>query len=840
MNWTIQKAIDQDHSNVQLREDHVAILNAFNEASLAEERFLKQKAKVKWLQCGDSNTAYFHSCVKSRVARNRIEAVTDMHGVKHEGDDVHKTFVDFYSNFIGKEGVSTPLVRDNLFTNKISNEKAENMVRGVTDDEIRKAMFSMGDDKSPGPDGFIAAFFKAAWDIIGLHICRAIHDFFRTGKILKEINHTVITLIPKVRSPSSISDFLPISLCNVIYKCISKIIADRLKEGLKEVVSINQSAFVPERRITDNILLTQELMHNYHLDRGVPRCAFKVDIQKAYDTVDWNFLRVALVGFGLKTRMINWIMECDYYIFFSLYQWVTVRIVQRKARVKARRSAVPLSFYVINGDDLFIFMHGDVDSANVVMKGLMEFKEVAGLAPNLHKSTAYFCNVLNYVKLNILNILPFEEGRLPKYLGVPLVSTRLVYRDCKELIGRVEKRIHDWRNKFLSFAGRLQLIKSVLSSMQVCRGKAKVAWEIVCLPKEEGGLGIRRLDLFNVALLSAHIWNIITLKESLWVCWIHMYKLRGQNFWNVKLKGNMSWGWRKLLQIRCLIRKFFWYNIGNGCTTSAWYDNWSSRSPLIDHLTPRMISAAGFSLNDSVAMLIQDGAWKWPSNWNNQLHNVEIPILMDNFDSISWRDRDGNLKVFSIPNVWEDIRTRDIRLAWTDLVWHKFGIPKHAFMLLLVFKRRLKTQDMLRSWDLIHSSQDEDIVWPLCELEPDSHNHLFFECSFSDQVWRGVLDEVNMVHSSSSWDSIIQQFLSSIKSKSFKMIAGRLILAAAVYMIWQERKSRLFKKQKKPAAQLVKEVIEVVRLKLLTFRYKRSARMEEDLAFWKIPISRIL
>nr|XP_043633200.1 uncharacterized protein LOC122604370 [Erigeron canadensis] len=213
---------------------------------------------------------------------------------------------------------------------------------------------------------------------------------------------------------------------------------------------------------------------------------------------------------------------------------------------------------------------------------------------------------------------------------------------------------------------------------------------------------------------------------------------------------------------------------------------------------------------------------------------------MDNSDSISWRDRDSNLKVFSIQNVWEDIRTRDIRLAWTDLVWHKFGILKHAFMLWLVFKRRLKTQDMLRSWDLIHSSQDEDIVCPLCELESDSHNHLFFECSFSDQVWRGALNEVNMVHSSSSWDSIIQQFLSSIKSKSFKMIASRLILAAAVYMIWQEGNSRLFKKQKKPAAQLVKEVIEVVRLKLLIFRYKRSARMEEDLAFWKIPISRLL
>ncbi|GKD07654.1 hypothetical protein Tco_1187339, partial [Tanacetum coccineum] len=104
--------------------------------------------------------------------------------------------------------------------------------------------------KAPGPDGFTTAFFKKAWDMVGGDITWAIQDFFSNGKLLKELNHTIISLIPKI-------------------------INNRDKEGLGNIVSINQSAFVLGRRISDNILLTRELMRNYHRRRGPPRCAFK-------------------------------------------------------------------------------------------------------------------------------------------------------------------------------------------------------------------------------------------------------------------------------------------------------------------------------------------------------------------------------------------------------------------------------------------------------------------------------------------------------------------------------------------------------------------------------------
>nr|GEV20431.1 hypothetical protein [Tanacetum cinerariifolium] len=145
---------------------------------------------------------------------------------------------------------------------------------------------------------------------IGDDVTKAVGEFFTNGTMLKELNHAIIALVPKVSTPSKVNDYRPISCCNVLYKCVSKIIANRIKGFLELIVSANQSAFVSGRSIADNILLTQELMHNYHLDRGPARCALKVDIQKAYDTVDWMFLEQILHGFEFHAKMVGWTMEC--------------------------------------------------------------------------------------------------------------------------------------------------------------------------------------------------------------------------------------------------------------------------------------------------------------------------------------------------------------------------------------------------------------------------------------------------------------------------------------------------------------------------------------------------
>ncbi|GJU24535.1 hypothetical protein Tco_1163156 [Tanacetum coccineum] len=630
---TVQRDLDLDPFNSNLRDEEAAYVQAFNEASLMEERFLRQKAKVDWLRDGDANFAYFHKSVKSRVTRSRIDIVTDL------------------------EGTVTPLNVSNMFQKRLNEMDALEMIRAVSDKEIKDAVFSMGNDISSGPDSFTAAFFKEAWDIVATDVISAIREFFVNGKLLKEINHTIIALIPKVASPACVNDFRPISCCNVLFKCITKILSNRIKESLKSLISPNQSTFVPGRSISDNILLTQELIHIYHLDRGSPRCAFKIDIQKAYDMVNWSFLKEVLIGDPLSPYLFTPVME------------ILTLMIRRRVRDAdlftyhqycSKLELVNLCFV----DDLFLFAHGDANSASVIMSALDEFKQVSGLTPSLSKSTAYFCNVLNHVNLSILQILPFKEGRLPvKYLGVPLVSYQLIYRDCKELIEKVQKRVNDWKNKSLSTAGRLQLIQSVIGSLHVfwasvfilpsrilleieqimrgflwCHGslsrdKLKVAWEVVCLPNVEGGLGIRRLDTFNKALMVSHIWKILSLKELMWVKWIHAYKLRGRNFWDIPCRGNMTW-----VGVNFSSDNLCFGNLI--CITWGWFYD--------------------IGLVTKVRDLMINGHLSWPHSWLGKylmLSSIPDPVTVPSTpDVLEWRDSYGTAKKFSVKTVWYEMK----------------------------------------------------------------------------------------------------------------------------------------------------------------------------------------
>ncbi|GJV15630.1 putative RNA-directed DNA polymerase [Tanacetum coccineum] len=897
----VQTLLDQDPFNINIREQEALTVADFNQAVIMEEHFLRQKAKVQWLKEGDSNSAYFHKTVKSNACRGRIDAITTSNGVILTDDNVSAAFVSHYESFLGQSDQPSDLNDTDLFEVCIDEQVAADMVRGVSDREIKEAMFSIGDDKAPGPDGYSAAFFKEAWSIVGTEVIKAIREFFINGKLLKELNHTIIALIPKVKTPSKVNDYRPISCCNVLFKCISKVIANRMKNCLSSLISSNQSAFVPGRSIADNILLTQELMHNYHLDRGEPRCAFKVDIQKAYDTVDWSFLRKILIGFRFPARMVIWIMECvsttSYSIcingnlhgyfrggrglrqgdplspyLFTLVMEILTRMLKRRVmdshsfcyhRYCEKVDLINLCF----ADDLFLFAYGNVDSARVIKESLDEFKLVSGLVPSLPKSTAFFCNVLNHVKLSILNVLPFEEGRLPvKYLGVPLVSSRMLIKDCKELVDKIQNRVLDWRNKSLSIAGRLQLIRSVIGSMNVfwasvfmlpskvlldieqimrnflwcpgdsTRGKSKVAWEGVCLPKDEGGLGIRRLSHFNNALMSNHIWNLLANKESLWVRWIHAYKLHSRNFWDIPIRGNMSCGWRNILRMRTIIRQFVWHKIGTGLHTSLWFDTWCDIGPLSNYISNRDIHRAGLNFNSKVSDIVQNGVVVWPRFLSDKYAVLSTctAAISNVRDSILWRLSDGSTTAFSVSQVWNSIRPRDDKVTWYDMIWFPNNIPRHAFNLWLIVKHKLKTQDRISWWD---ASSSLGSACSLCEVVPDSHEHLFFDCPFAAQVWNHMKSKAGLDNVPNDVYAIIIHVGTGAKRKSTKIVIAKLVLAAAAYYLWQERNKRLFTKNKRSANQIIECISSVVRLKLLSCGLKRTKEGEFYARVWDLPNS---
>ncbi|GJV38332.1 RNA-directed DNA polymerase, eukaryota, reverse transcriptase zinc-binding domain protein [Tanacetum coccineum] len=186
------------------------------------------------------------------------------------------------------------------------------MIREIEEDEINEAMFQIDGNKAPGPDGFSSYFFKRAWNIVGSDVCNAIKEFFITGKMLKKINSTIISLIPKIQTPDKATDFRHIACC--IFQ--------------------------------DNILLSQELFKGYERKEGPKRVAMKVDIQKAYDTVNWKFLEAILKGFSFHDRMVHWIMSCVTTVAFSLCVNGESWLFQRGKGFKARTSYISLPFHI--------------------------------------------------------------------------------------------------------------------------------------------------------------------------------------------------------------------------------------------------------------------------------------------------------------------------------------------------------------------------------------------------------------------------------------------------------------------------------------------------------------
>ncbi|KAL2242684.1 UNVERIFIED_CONTAM: hypothetical protein Sindi_0386400 [Sesamum indicum] len=220
-----------------------------------------------------------------RQPNNWILQINDEHGTTYtELEAVIHEFVSFYQALLGggrrMQVIDIKYLRP--WARHVLNEK-ETLIflQPVTTAEVKQAVFDIAEEKAPGPNGFFSGFYKAAWPIVDPQVTEAILDFFATRKMLKQINTTLLALIPNVHSPKLVTDFRPISCCNVLYKVTAKIIVQKLSRMLDKLISPCQATFVLGRSIGDNVMLAQELFTGYSQVRLPPRCALNVDIQKA-------------------------------------------------------------------------------------------------------------------------------------------------------------------------------------------------------------------------------------------------------------------------------------------------------------------------------------------------------------------------------------------------------------------------------------------------------------------------------------------------------------------------------------------------------------------------------
>jgi hypothetical protein len=245
-------------SKQQVNREHV-LRYKLEKMEHQRDMYWRQRAHVKWLEKGDRNTSFFHSHASARKKRNKIKKLVRDDGVVVEGESEMAAVVTNYfdSLFTSSTGHRLEELLEHVSL-WITPHMNQHLLKDFTAEEVKEAMFSIGDLKAPGPDGMSAVFYKRHWHLVGDQITAEVLAILKGGGLPPEWNDTTVVLIPKVTSPEKMKDLRPISLCNVLYKVVSKMLANRLKLLLPDIIAPNQSAFVPGRLITDTILLAYE------------------------------------------------------------------------------------------------------------------------------------------------------------------------------------------------------------------------------------------------------------------------------------------------------------------------------------------------------------------------------------------------------------------------------------------------------------------------------------------------------------------------------------------------------------------------------------------------------
>ncbi|GAU43015.1 hypothetical protein TSUD_28340 [Trifolium subterraneum] len=388
----------------ELSEKHATLL-------IQEEGYWKQRAKMHWLQEGDMNTRFFHMSATARSKKKKVTKLVAENGTEaHTQEELCEVAKSYFDNlFKPRDGDHDPVL--NLIQPRVTDDDNFFLTAPITKVEIQQALFQMHPDKSPGPDGFNPAFYQRFWEHCSDDIFSAASTWLERGYFPTSLNETNICLIPKCDNPTSMKDLRPISLCNVLYKMISKVLANRLKCCLDKCVSQEQSAFVEGRSILDNALIATEVIHALKRKTQGRRgeLALKIDISKAYDKVDWGFLRGVMIKMGFTDVWIRWVMMCvssvnysvlmNYdrvdpispgrglrqgdplspYLFILVTECLTALIHQSVGRgdihgVRICRGAPEVS-HLLFADDCFLLCRANVVEVNELMRILHTYEQ---------------------------------------------------------------------------------------------------------------------------------------------------------------------------------------------------------------------------------------------------------------------------------------------------------------------------------------------------------------------------------------------------------------------------------------------------------------------------------
>jgi hypothetical protein len=469
-----------------------------------EETMWRQRSRAIWLKDGDKNTKFFHGKVGQRKRTNEIKKIKDENGRWWHGyDNVEHVFSKYYSDMFTTSNPSGMAQSCESNRQKLSAEQADWCGRNFSQVEVKEAIEQMHPLKAPGPDGLPALFYQKYWHIVGTDVCTLVLSILNEGKSPACINRTFVALIPKCKNPSSPKHFRPISLCNVTIKIMTKTIANRIKVILPEVVDEEQSAFVKGRLITDNALIAMECFHwlkkKTKGKKGM--MALKLDMAKAYDKMEWEFIREVLLASGFPPNFTKIIMECistvSYQILingqpsrcivpergirqgdplspyvFILCDNVLSGLMHKEPQnnnlhgIQIARGA-PKITHLLFADDSLFFARANQQEAESINCVLHTYQTASGQTVSLEKSeVSYSRNMPENAKLMICNKIGVKVVTShAKYLGLPVLFGRSKKEIFSFVKDRVWKKIKGWKEKCLSRAGKGTLIKAVAQAI---------------------------------------------------------------------------------------------------------------------------------------------------------------------------------------------------------------------------------------------------------------------------------------------------------------------------------------------------------------------------------------
>jgi hypothetical protein len=361
-NLEVLRLNNADQRDIKKATDHM------QELLYREELLWLQRSRITWLKEGDWNTKFFHQKVVWR-ARNKIKKLRDEDGVwKDAPTDMERMATSYFKELFTRDPSLNNEELIAMIQEKVTVEMNEELCKEFTDEEIGDALFQIGPLKAPRVDGFPAWFYQQNWGTIKEEVINAVKLFFVTGRMPEGVNDTAIVLIPKCDQPETLKDFRPISLCTVLYKVIAKCMVNIIRPILGDIISINQSAFVPGRLITDNAMVAFECLHfieqNKSLDKNF--CAYKLDLSKAYDRVDWDFLKKVMQRLGFSCRWVDWIMSCVTSVRYQVK--FNGNLLDSFSPSGGLRQGDPLSpfLFLFIADGLSSLLQREVDSGNIV------------------------------------------------------------------------------------------------------------------------------------------------------------------------------------------------------------------------------------------------------------------------------------------------------------------------------------------------------------------------------------------------------------------------------------------------------------------------------------------